>query len=149
VNLVSSRGKQLHNNNVDDSSSASSNFHHESNFNQWTKSPNGWIGGVCQGISESIGIEAWVIRALWIASVMFFGTGVLLYFLFWFSLPNRNERPEPRILGVCHRISIRNGIDLGMLRVLFSSLIFVSLGSAILFYLILAALVPRPEEFRT
>lgn len=40
---------------------------------------NSKLFGVCSGIAEYFGLEASKIRMAWLISVLFFGTGLLLY----------------------------------------------------------------------
>jgi phage shock protein C len=47
-----------------------------------------WIGGVCGGIAQVTGIEAWVWRLLMTLLLLFGGTGALLYILLWIFVPN-------------------------------------------------------------
>ncbi len=46
-----------------------------------------WIGGVCGGIAQVTGIASWVWRLLFICSLVFAGSGVLLYVLMWILVP--------------------------------------------------------------
>lgn len=45
------------------------------------------IGGVCSGIASYIGVNALVVRLLFLLLVLFWGTGVILYFVLWLILP--------------------------------------------------------------
>lgn len=46
-----------------------------------------WIGGVCGGLAELTGIEAWIWRIVFLGSVCFFGSGILFYILLWMFVP--------------------------------------------------------------
>jgi len=46
-----------------------------------------WLGGVCGGLAQNLGVAAWVLRMGFILLVLCAGTGVLLYALLWFFLP--------------------------------------------------------------
>lgn len=49
------------------------------------------ICGVCGGIGEYLNVDPTVIRLLWIMAVFFFGTGLLVYIICAFIMPNRSE----------------------------------------------------------
>ncbi len=49
------------------------------------------LGGVCGGIGEYFDVDPTIIRLLWILFVLFFGLGILLYFIAWFIIP-RNPK---------------------------------------------------------
>ena len=51
------------------------------------------IAGICGGLAQHFGWNVTLIRFLWIALVLFGGTGVLLYGILWVVLP---EEPLPR-----------------------------------------------------
>lgn len=55
-----------------------------------------WLGGVCGGLAQSLGVASWVVRLGFILLVLCAGTGVLLYALLWFFLP---LGPTPARLG--------------------------------------------------
>lgn len=46
------------------------------------------ISGVCLGVSEYLGVDVTVVRILWVlATLMFLGTGLLLYIACIFIIP--------------------------------------------------------------
>ena len=45
----------------------------------WSRSRDGMIAGVCAGVARRFDMDAWVVRALWLAAVLAFGTGLVLY----------------------------------------------------------------------
>lgn len=49
------------------------------------------IGGVCQGLGEYFDIDPTIIRVLWVIAALFYGTGLLIYFVMWAILPEKNE----------------------------------------------------------
>ncbi len=49
------------------------------------------LGGVCGGIAEYLGIDPVVIRLLWIALSLAWGSGILLYIIFWIVMPRNPE----------------------------------------------------------
>lgn len=52
------------------------------------------VGGVCSGIAAYFNIDPIWIRLLLIVSVFFFGTGVFLYIVLWFIMPEAITRTE-------------------------------------------------------
>ncbi|MBL8510991.1 MAG: PspC domain-containing protein [Betaproteobacteria bacterium] len=46
-----------------------------------------WIGGVCGGLAELTGIESWIWRLLFMASLCIFGSGLFFYILLWMFVP--------------------------------------------------------------
>ena len=46
-----------------------------------------WLGGVCAGIAEVSGIEAWIWRLMFAVLFMFGGTGLVVYLLLWIFVP--------------------------------------------------------------
>ena len=53
-----------------------------------TRSQDRWIGGVCGGIAEYTGLDAVLVRILFVASLLLPGPQVLLYVLLWFVMPD-------------------------------------------------------------
>lgn len=49
------------------------------------------ICGVCGGIGDYLNIDPTIIRLLWIIAVFFFGTGLLVYIICAFIMPNKSE----------------------------------------------------------
>ena len=46
-----------------------------------------WIGGVCGGLAQFTGLDAWLWRLLVAMLVILAGTGVLFYVLMWILVP--------------------------------------------------------------
>jgi phage shock protein PspC (stress-responsive transcriptional regulator) len=46
-----------------------------------------WLGGVCAGIAQVSGIEAWIWRLMFVLLMMFGGTGLVVYLLLWIFVP--------------------------------------------------------------
>lgn len=42
-----------------------------------------WIGGVCSGLADYFGIDATLVRILFVASILLPGPQVLLYLVLW------------------------------------------------------------------
>jgi len=48
---------------------------------------NKLLGGVCAGLSNYFNIDPSIVRLIWIGSLFFFGTGLLIYFIMWVVVP--------------------------------------------------------------
>jgi phage shock protein PspC (stress-responsive transcriptional regulator) len=46
-----------------------------------------WVAGVCAGLGEISGVEAWVWRLMFVLLFMFGGAGLLAYLLLWIFVP--------------------------------------------------------------
>ena len=53
------------------------------------------LGGVCGGLGASTPIPTWIWRAGFLVSVLFFGTGALVYLILWIVLPEQKPTPPP------------------------------------------------------
>ena len=53
-----------------------------------TKSPNKMICGVCAGIGEYLGIDATVVRLLWVLFSVMGGAGILAYIVAAIIIPD-------------------------------------------------------------
>jgi phage shock protein PspC (stress-responsive transcriptional regulator) len=47
-----------------------------------------WLGGVCGGIASLVGVEPWLVRLIFTAMVLLWGTGIVIYLLLWAFVPN-------------------------------------------------------------
>ncbi len=52
------------------------------------------VGGVASGVASYFGIDLGVVRFLWVLSILFFGTGFLLYIILWIISPAANTLTE-------------------------------------------------------
>lgn len=52
---------------------------------------NAKIGGVCAGLAEYFNIDVTLIRIVWGVLGLAYGTGLLLYLVCWFVLPEKSE----------------------------------------------------------
>ncbi|MBC1394173.1 PspC domain-containing protein [Listeria innocua] len=52
------------------------------------------IAGVCGGLAEYIGIEVTIVRLIWVAATLFFGSGILLYILAAIIIPKATPESE-------------------------------------------------------
>jgi phage shock protein C len=46
-----------------------------------------WLGGVCGGLAQLTGMDAWLWRLLFALLLIFAGTGLLFYVLMWILVP--------------------------------------------------------------
>ncbi len=64
------------------------------------RSDNRMIAGVCAGVAEYFGIDATLVRVLTAVTILFGGTGILLYVAAWLIMPDSagamviNWRPQ-------------------------------------------------------
>ncbi|HEY5689751.1 MAG TPA: DUF2339 domain-containing protein [Yeosuana sp.] len=49
--------------------------------------PHRFIGGVCAGLGNYLGINRYLVRVLWILLSVFFGIGFFLYLILWIAVP--------------------------------------------------------------
>ena len=49
--------------------------------------PHRFIGGVCAGLGNYLGINRFLVRILWILLTLFFGIGFFLYLILWLAVP--------------------------------------------------------------
>lgn len=113
---------------------------------RWVRSQDGWFAGVCQGLGERFGIEVWILRALWIVSFFWFGTGLLVYLLMAVCLPREDKIAQAldrRILGVCSMIATRYHFEIGLVRFLAVIFGLSSFGLAFFLYVILYFVLPK------
>jgi phage shock protein C len=69
------------------------------------------LAGVCGGLGEYLNINATIVRIFFILLAAFTGTGVLLYLLLWFLIPQANQAGyNPNDVGGRFR---QMGLDLG------------------------------------
>lgn len=57
--------------------------------NKLYRSTNRVIAGVCAGIAEYFNIDPTIIRLIWVAAVLFLGTGIFFYLIAWLIIPER------------------------------------------------------------
>ncbi len=137
------------------------------------RSPNGILGGVCQGLGEHFGISPNIMRLIWVVSALLAGTGVLFYLVLWWIMPSADtedsdywqlsgqatpmRRPDShknsqdrKIFGVAAALARRFGIDPTYIRLLALALLFAS-GPAIgIVYLGATLFIPEdnPHSFK-
>src|SRR5688500_8008161 len=112
---------------------------------RWVRSRDGYLAGVCEGLGRRFGIEPWLVRGAWLVSILAFGTGLLLYVIMALCLPREDELDEAyrkKLLGVCYRLSLSTGLEVGLVRALAVVLAFASLGATVVAYLVLYFVMP-------
>ncbi len=118
---------------------------------RWTRASDGALAGVCKGLGQSLGIETWMLRVIWIVAILWFGTGALLYLILAICLPRvdrLDQALDRKLLGVCARIAKRYQLEVGIVRVAAVLFLLVTFGSAILVYGLCYFLVPTADEPR-
>jgi phage shock protein C len=134
-----------------------------------SRSPDGYVAGICEGLGRRFGIEPVILRIIWVAAVILgFGSGLVVYALLWFILPRADARPiEPaiwrqrddgtryapfartgvdrKLLGVCGGLARRWGFDPSIVRLGAVGVLGASAGLAVIAYLVLAIAMPGPE----
>ena len=51
------------------------------------RSANKKIAGVCGGLAEYFGMDASIVRIVWLLCVLFGGFGLLVYLIMWIVMP--------------------------------------------------------------
>lgn len=113
------------------------------------RSTDGILSGVCAGIAKRLDLEPWLVRFLFVCSIVFFGTGIFFYVLLMFSLPREdriNQAYDKKVMGVCSMISKRSELDIGLTRFLALLLLFTSFGWAIVAYVVLYFALPASSS---
>ncbi len=113
------------------------------------------IAGVCGGLAESVKINPIFMRLLFTLSILWGGSGLIIYLILWIVMPEINydihfdtniERPLQNrfFYGVCAGIAQYFKIDVTLVRIVFiiSSLY---LGYGILIYLLLCIVLPNEK----
>lgn len=59
----------------------------------------GWIGGVCAGVAERLGVDALLVRGVAVVLTVLGAPVALLYAIAWFLLPDQNGTIHARELG--------------------------------------------------
>jgi phage shock protein PspC (stress-responsive transcriptional regulator) len=54
-----------------------------------------WLGGVCGGLGELTGVQAWIWRVLFVLAVTCAGTGIAVYLLLWIFVPEAEGPAQP------------------------------------------------------
>lgn len=104
------------------------------------------IAGVCSGLARDLQVDVILVRVFWLFFACF-GVGFIAYLLCWIAFPHQSDPVlgrEKRVLGVCLEIAKRTSQPVGLIRLAALGLLFVSVGSVLVGY-ILAVLILPPE----
>ncbi len=52
------------------------------------------IAGVCGGIAYALGIPAWLVRAIALCALVFWGVGLVVYLILWVCVPKWDGDPS-------------------------------------------------------
>lgn len=118
---------------------------------RFVRAENGVFAGVCKGVANQLEIDAGVVRLLWLISVLFFGTGILLYAFLAFLLPLESkvtEYEQPKLLGLCSRIGANYGHEVALIRMLFVASFLFSGGISLILYLGLYVFIPENHRLK-
>ncbi|WP_413558871.1 PspC domain-containing protein [Bdellovibrio sp. HCB209] len=116
---------------------------------RWVRASDGALCGVCKGLAQAFEIETWILRVIWLVAVLWFGTGVLLYFILWLTLPRvdrLDQALDRKVLGVCARIAKRYQLEVGVVRTTAVLFLCVTFGAAILVYGLCYFLIPEASK---
>ncbi|CAM3608418.1 PspC domain-containing protein [Erysipelothrix urinaevulpis] len=64
---------------------------YHSNKRMYRDRQGAMVGGVCAGLSEYFKIDVTVLRILFAALVLAWGSGLLAYFVLWIVLPEKHD----------------------------------------------------------
>ena len=53
------------------------------------RSANKKLAGVCGGLAEYFGMDASIVRVVWLLCVLFGGFGLLAYLIMWIVMPEK------------------------------------------------------------
>ena len=120
--------------------------------NPWVRTKTGLLAGVCEGIAKRIDAEVWLVRFVWVMTVLFVGTGLLAYIILAVCLPREDKVDkayDKMLLGVCSRVSRRSDLEPGLVRVCTCLLAGFTGGAAVVAYVALYFLLPEPTSTST
>lgn len=106
---------------------------------RWVRAKDGAVFGVCKGVARATALPVGMVRLGWLACVLLGGVGLGVYLLLAITLPREDrayEALQPRLLGVCAKLSKRIDLEVGLVRFLFLALFLASLGLGFVLYLI-------------
>jgi phage shock protein PspC (stress-responsive transcriptional regulator) len=125
-----------------------------------------WVAGVCGGVARRLQLPPLLVRLAWLTAVLFFGTGLVIYCVFWWLMPDERSVPiEPtvwvadehgvrhpplqrtvrdrKLLGVCGGLARRWGVDPTIVRLATLAGVTFSAGAVIAVYVVAALLIPQ------
>lgn len=116
---------------------------------KWVRAKDGAIFGVCKGLAHTLEIPVGLFRLAWLFSVLFLGAGAGIYILLAICLPREDKLAQaldPRLLGVCAKISKRTDLEVGIVRLLALCLGFLSLGATVVGYIVLYFILDEDRQ---
>ena len=143
--------------------------HYSLSTQRLTRSPHGYLGGVCEGLGQRFSIEPNLLRVAWLFSTLIIGTGALLYLALWWLLPRSDDASfEPTIwtegkggqrhpplartdvdrkfLGVCGGLARRWELDPTVVRLGALSFVVLTGPFALIAYLVAAVFMPTSDR---
>ena len=57
---------------------------------------DGVLGGVCSGLGDYFDIDPVIVRIAYVASILFLGVPLFIYFILWIFIPSDNRAPYHR-----------------------------------------------------
>lgn len=129
-----------------------------------TRSSDGYVAGVCEGLGRHFDIDPTLLRIGWLIAMVFFGTGILLYLALWWIMPPEREAAalpgharsigtgfgqlrrsaeDRRLFGVCGGLAEAWSIDPVFVRLGVLGATFFSGGLAVLAYAVAVFLIPN------
>lgn len=112
---------------------------------KWVRGRDGLVAGVCEGLGKRFGVDPWIVRGLWLVSILALGTGLLAYVILAFTLPREDQIADAhrrKILGVSSRIAHATGMEVGLVRALTVTAALFSFGATIVGYVVLYFVIP-------
>lgn len=120
------------------------------------------LGGVCSGLAAYFEVDAALVRIAFVLMVIFWGTGILFYFILWMIIPaakgaeaeymmqrkmNQSKKlfrnSEDKVFGgVSSGMAAYFGLDVLWIRLAFVASFFF-FGSGLLLYLVLWIIIPK------
>ncbi len=121
----------------------------ETNEYKWVRGCDGLIAGVCEGLGKRFGMDPWLVRVLWLVSILALGTGLLAYIILAFTLPREDQIADAhrrKILGVSSRLADATGMEIGLVRALTVTAALFSFGATVVGYVVLYFVVPADRR---
>ena len=115
----------------------------------WTRSENGMIFGVCQGIAKRFDLDVMLVRLGFVIAVLLGFSGIILYMAMAIGIPHEDELEghyNPRLFGVCARFARRFHFDVGLIRSSSLVALLCTGGGFLLVYAALYFILPTMEE---
>lgn len=104
-----------------------------------------FLAGVCSSLARTLAIEPWLVRLLFVLTFFTFGLSPMIYAIAWVSWPTEDKEPDDVLLGVCRKISIRNNIEVGLVRTIACLFLLMSFGLILVAYVAAYFLMPDPQ----